>query len=320
MLRRLVMVSLLAAIATPSQAVVPAKPAKVEQPQTANIRFDPPIDKPLRYRWEKSIDKDGKIRTAWTISEYRFTRADEGFELRVTPIDGGTSETDPAMLAAYKRLEQLISRPFVLQLGADGTIERMKDQDHYWSAIISVLKQALDRGGGKKSNEASFRAAVNGVVQLYETMPAEIRLNLLTESVQPIVEFGETETTVGEPLTASLDTPSPFGGSLKQDVNIRLERVEGGKAHLAIGSSVPRAELQKLVKGLVAKVLPGKDDAELTRGLAALEEYRHDTAANYVVSVGDGMLESYSSVETIQVADKGKTERRVTTRKLMQVR
>jgi hypothetical protein len=317
---RVILIGLSAVLALPTQAATSPNISKLEQPQTASIPFGPPIDKPLRYRWEKSVQKDGGTRSSWTVSEYRFTRAGKGFELRVTPIDEGTNETDPAMLAAYKRLEQLISRPFVLQLGADGAIEGMKDQDHYWSAIISILKQALDSRAGEKSNEASFRAAANRVVQLFETMPAETRLNLLTESVQPLLEFGETETSVGEPLTASLDTPSPFGGSLKRDVNIRLERVEGGKAHLVIGSSVPHAELQKLANGVVAKVLPGKDGAEITRGLAALQEYRHDTVANYVVSVGDGMLESYSSVETIQAEDKGRTERRVTTRKLVQVR
>lgn len=318
MLRQIGLLGLFAVLATPAQATAPSKLTQLEQPQTAHIPFDPPIDKPVRYRWEKSVHKDEKTRSTWSISEYRFTRVGDGFELQVTPIDSGTSETDPTTLAAYRQLEQLISRPFILQLGADGTINSMKDQDHYWSAIVSVLKEALSKRPPQGADEAAFRTAANGVIQFYETMPAETRLTLLTESVQPLVEFGGTETTVGEPLIASLDTASPFGGTLKQDVNVRLERVEGDKAHLVVGSSIPRAELQKLAEKMLCKLLTGKQEAEIKAGLAALQKYRHDTVATFVVSTRDGMLESYSSSETIEVQDNGKVERRITTKTLSQ--
>ena len=52
---------LLAALGPPPAAAAPTKSTAVAQVgEAAEIPFLPPLDTPLRYRWEKSVQRDGR--------------------------------------------------------------------------------------------------------------------------------------------------------------------------------------------------------------------------------------------------------------------
>lgn len=296
----------------------PTVPAETpQQLQTVQIPFDPPLDAALRYRWEKTVQKDGETDMAWSVSDFLFEEAENGYRLTVTPVSSGSNETDPAKLAFLKRLEDLTRRPFVLRLDENGSIEELEDADFYWSTIFRVMREELGKNDGKPLDEKG-KQLLEDVIRTFEGIPAENRLALLTEEVQPMLEFGNVEIDSGEPIAATVETPSPFGGVLNRDLTISLKGVERGIASLSLRSSISREELAKLMQGMLAKfeTLPEEKRAEAMEAVAAFKNFRHETAADYDVSVEDGVLTRFRSVETVEVSDKSGSTRKVTTQTL----
>lgn len=307
----------MAGVAATASAVPQAKPSN----QEVLIPFDPPLGEPLSYRWEKTDTKDGKTVMGWSLDRFRFEEAGEGYKLTVEPVSSGSNESDPAKLQMMKRLEELTRMPFVLRLNEDAEIVELERGDEYWASILTALREALAQRKNKPSPIED--RAIAGVIDLFEKMPAEVRLSKLTESVQPLVEFAYTETSLGAPVRAQIDSASPFGGTLKQDVVISLTKVDRGMAHLTVRMNVPREELLKVTSTMVARLQDGvldKDQAKkLGAALAALKEFRSETVADYRISVEDGVLESFSSTRTISATEGDKKNERVTTMSLTRV-
>lgn len=304
----------------PLQAVEgsPVAPAAAsQQAQIATVPFTPPLDAPLRYRWEKTVDKDGRTAMTWSVSDYQFTEFNKGYRLTITPVSSGSNETDPDRLALEKKLEALLNLPFVLRIDGNGSIEQLENAEKYWSTIMTVLREELVRMSNKAGSD-STRQAVKTVMEMFEKMPADARLALLTEGVQPVVEFGNTETEVGKPMQTTVEGASPFGGTIKRDVVISLVRIADQTAYLSVRSTIPRGELEKLTATVVENFaqLPGDKRSEMKAGLAALADFRHDTTSDYQLSLEDGMLSKFRSTETVEVNDKAAKRRRVTTRSI----
>ena len=303
-----------------SAAAAPAVPGPAQQATKALIPFDPPLDTVLRYRWEKSIEKDGRTDLHWSIADYRFEQTDNGYRLTVTPVSSGSNETDPTKIAMMKRIEELTRRPFVLRLDDLGSIQEVEDADFYWSTIFRVLKEELARVAGNDT-EAEIRAAMENVLAMFERMPAEVRQAVMTEEVQPLVEFANTETEIGKPITATIESSSPFGGKINRDVTINLAKVEDAMAFLTIRSAVPREQLDKLMKSFVSQLTTLKPEQRKAAedGLAALKGFRHETLSDYEVSTVDGMLERFQSTETVEANDKNKAKKKITTRSMQRI-
>lgn len=307
-----------ATVPLPAVGGTPAAPAPhSQQAQIATVPFTPPLDTPLRYRWEKTVDRDGKIAMTWSIVDYRFTEFGNGYRLTITPVSSGSNETDPKRLAVEKQLEKLLNYPFVLRLGGDGVIEQLENGDQYWLTIMTVLREELSRMTNKADSGRALEG-VEAVMEMFEKMPADARLALLTEAVQPIVEFGATETEVGKPLLTTVEGASPFGGTIKRDVVISLVKIADRIAYLSVRSTIPRTELEKLTTTVVERFaqLPIDKRAEMKANLAALANFRHDTTSDYQLSLEDGMLSKFHSTETVEVNDKAAKRRRVTTRSI----
>lgn len=296
----------------------PAAPAShSQQAQIASVPFIPPLDAPLRYRWEKTVEKDGKTTMQWSISDFQFAENDTGYRLTITPVSSGSNETDPDRLALEKKLEGLLNLPFVLRLDDSGTIEQLENGEKYWSTIMTVLREELVRMSSEAGSDAA-RQAVTAVMEMFEKMPADARLALLTEGVQPVVEFGNTETEVGKPLRTTVEGTSPLGGTIKRDVAISLVKIIDQTAYLSVRSTIPRAELDKVTAAVVERFaqLPIDKRSELKAGLSALANFRHDTTSDYQLSLEDGMLNKFLSTEIVEVDDKAAKRRRVTTRSI----
>lgn len=299
----------------------PTVPNPSSQAQTsADIPFDPPLESKLRYRWEKTEQRDGKSEMAWSVDDFQFEQVDDGYRLTVTPVSSGSNETDPAKLAIMKRLEELTRRPFVLRLNADGQIEQLEDADFYWSTINQVFRDEIARLT-KAEKDPAFREVMENVRGMFERMPAETRLTLLTESIHPALEFANTHTEVGKPIKSTVESPSAYGGTINREVTISLNRVADATAYLTIGSTVPRAELDKLMQLFLKQLtaLPADKRSEAEQAMASFDKFRHDTLSDYQVSVEDGLLERFNSRETVEVAVGKETSTKITTRSLTRI-
>ena len=293
-------------------AAAPATAAPEASAQTATIMFDPPVGKPLTYRWEKSVRNEGQATTtAWTVDEYRFEADGDGYRLTVKPVSHGAPETPPETAALMKELTALTRVPFVLRVNEDAEIVALDRSDELWAGIFKAMRASI----GNKAPGTAEAKGIEAVISPFENMPPEARLAKLTESVQPLIEFAATETTVGEPITVKAAAASPFG-AVERDVTISLNRVAGGIAYITVRASLPQAEFQKLMRsvldGLAKDAMSAADLAKAKAEIGNLKAYRHESQADYEVSISDGILQRFSSTETIEIAAGKDSKQRVT--------
>jgi hypothetical protein len=306
-LRRLtgLVTGLLLAIHTPAIASPEAQKAG----EALLIPFEPPLGESVRYRWETSEEKDGRTKMSWSVDDYRFEEVKDGYRL-VKHVSSGSNDEDPAKQEFSRRLEELTKLPFVLRLNEDAEIVELERSDEYWTKIIEALRAGLSKLEPKRPGQDKM---IDAVVGLFEDMPGETRLAKLTEPIQPIVEFAWTETSVGQPIIAAIDTTSPLG-PVKQEVAVTLTRVSDGFAHLTIRTSIPTAELKKLTASMFNRLNNGalKPDeiAKIKAQLDQAKNFDAVTVADYKVSIEDGMLESFHSTLNVSSGEGDKVERR----------
>ena len=275
--------------------------------ETVAIPFDPPLED-VKYRWQRTEERDGKVTMSWAVNLLTFEEIEDGHRLSVKALSSGSNEADPEKLRVRAKLEELMDLPYVLRLNADAEIVELEAGDEYWTKIFQVMREAL----AKDKPTANEAKAIEGVISVFQKMPPDVKLSKLTEPVQPLVEFGNVELTVGEPIVTEIETASPFGGILKQNVALNLHKVVDGIAFLTIRSSVPREEFAKLMGAFIDQVGKFSDKAkpeEMKSQLATAEELKFETVADYQVSIADGMLRSYQEQRTV-VAIAGKDKAR----------
>lgn len=308
---------LLVALASGVNASPKAQPVG----ETISIPFDPPLGESLSYRWEQIVQSAGATSVSAWVGTYRFEEDDKGHRLFIKPISYDSNEKDPKKLELAKKIEGLTKQPFVLRLNEDAQIVEMEHGEKYWTKIIKALREVLSARDAKL--DAAQEKAVEAVVGMFEKMPVGARLAKLTESAQPLVEFAYAQASVRQPIKAALDTPSPFGGTIKQDVVVSLTKVHDGFAHLTVRSTVPRAELEKMAASMLDKLgnggLRANDLAKARSALAGMKDFKSDTVADYKISLESGMLEAFSATQTIVTAAGDKVDKRVKTISLTRV-
>jgi hypothetical protein len=306
-----------AAMALPSlaAAAAPAAVPSAEAPVTATLLFDPPLGQPMRYRYEKKKSDGARTQSEWSVNSYMFAARDGGYRLTITPL---SSSRASLALGASPKVQAAVKRPYTLLLDADARFVGIEDEEAVWDATVDVLGAVLL---ATRADKAGDRAAVEGYVGMMRGLPTEARLAMLVEVASPIVEFANTENTIGKPLVSETEQESLIG-TIKKQVTIALDKVEGGSAFISVKSSLPRAEIDRVLAGLVeqgfvvkpaggGKPLPS--DEEAGAGLvSAFEHFAHDGDAIFEVATDTGLLRRFRSVDTLEMREAGETSRSVT--------
>lgn len=305
---------------TEAAALKPAKAQPAIVSQQAVLLFDPPLDKSIRFRSEKVVEQKGGSRMSWAVSDYSFKKKGEEYELTVQPVDNGMGAPGTLPDGAAQGLLEFSRKPFVLTLSSEGEILRMENADAYWNGMLDILGAAAGTApsAGKPMDPAT-KSGIAGATKMMREMPADVRLALLTDSIQPVLEFGNTEWNTSEAVTAEVEGPSPFGGPIKRQVRINLQSVNEDTAALTVHSTIPASEMARIVGGMMnrmAELAPkgtvdrSQMEAELRNGLKIV----HETRASYEVSLHDGLLTRFTSTETVAADAPGQSDRRITTR------
>ncbi len=287
------------------------------QGQTVVVPFDPPLDRPLRYRRSKEVDKAGRTQSVWTVDEYIFSPTDDGFRLRVRTLDTGIEGADPATREAFRRTVLRFNRPFVLLLDERGAIVGMEDEEAYWSEMLRATEQMIREA--RVPTTPAEQAAVQHMVGLFRDTPPEARLAVIAEAAAPILEFGAVELTLGEEITNELETTGLFGATARHLIRVRPERLEGGRLFVTMFSSVPREDLIRNTEQFLARIpVTGEGsntEAERARGLAELRSgaMSRETEAHYEIALDSGLTRRHRSVERIDVAIGGNRNQQTTT-------
>ncbi len=136
--------SILLSLGVPCPAVpAVASDATETAAAVASIPFDPPLGERLRFRSEKTVQKDDKSQTHWSIADVQFEESAGGYRLTVTPVQQGTGSTDPMVKQIEQKLSHLTSRPYVLNVSSEAVITGFEDADLYWSAIFKAIEAVI---------------------------------------------------------------------------------------------------------------------------------------------------------------------------------
>jgi len=321
--RRHLAIPLSAALALAGFAIFPTIAMAVPTAQVAfkevEIPFDPPLGESLTYRSQKVVEKDGIKGMLTTVETYRFDEDGDGYRLVVTPKSIEDDDEHPMMKAIAAALGELMMRPYAFQVSEDGELGEMIDQDVYWNAMFDALAKTNYTTRDGKSLDPKHKPMLDKYVNSMRGMPAEARTALMAEGSQPLLTFAGTAIAIGSTVQNKVEVPSPFGGRIARDVSIKLDRVDGKVAHFKMTDTIPRAELEAAVKAMFSKL--DKDmAAKLAPKIAEMAQFSSDTTSEYAVSLSDGLLENYKSIETIVAVSEGKPTRRVTTKTLTRVR
>ena len=283
------------------------------------VPFEPPVGANLTYHSQKIVEKDGVKHTLKTVEIYRFEEDGDGYRLVVTPKSIEDDDESPMMKAITAAAGDLMMRPYAFRVSEDGELGEMIDQDSYWNAMFDALAKTKYTASDGKPLDPKHKPILDKFVSSMRGMPAEARTALMAEGSQPVLTFAGTAIAIGSMVKSKVEVPSPFGGRIARDVTIKLDRVDGKYAFFKMTDTIPRAELEVLVNAMFSK-LDKEMAAKLAPKIAEMKQFSSDITSEYAVSLSDGLLEDYKSVETIVAVSEGKTNRRVTTKTLTRVR
>lgn len=304
------LLGLIPAIAAPTTADF----APIEGPLA--IPFNPPTDRSLRYRWQEVKEEDGKSERSWHIYDARFSKAADGFELRITPIENGDDgDKSEAQKAVEKRLEGLIRKPYVVDLAEDGSIRSIVDEDKYFREIVTAFEAAL-----AESRDERDRKVLQFGVNMIKGLSAEARHNLMVEDLQPLAEFAAVDLEeAADILQFEFEAESIFNTKMPMDGTISVLGADDDVAVFSIVSRLAPEGVRKATANLMEKLLVDQaTDASKAKMNSAIADMRidHETRSEYLVSRHDGTLINFTSSEKIIVDADGKSERRTTTKSL----
>lgn len=287
------------------------------EPSTAVvIPFSPPTDKPLTYLYEKIEQKDGKTVTETSVDRYSFTPDGEGFVLSVVPVSSTSDDTNPdAQRMREVVLASMGDRPYSLVINESAEITEFVDGAGYWGAVISALRGQLEA----KTDTEAKKQAIRGFLGQLERTPADVRLSMMTQHIQPMVEFALTELDPAKPITTQVETGTLLGGKIMQDIIIKADPPANGAVHVSLTSSIPRREIERLTAQVLDSFKGAADksnQAQAESALASLKELRSDSVADYQIAQDTGVLQSYQLVRTVVATDQGESRTRVTTTRL----
>lgn len=285
--------------------VEPTVPAGAESARTVSVPFNPPLDRPLRYRASRDVTRNGETVSVWSSDEYRFSRSGSGYRLDVRPLDGGMSSGDAATRSAYQRIARLAERPHVLLLDETGAIVGMEDEEAYWAETLRLVEQLI-RQARTPSTPADQAAIATAMAMLRNTEPAG-RLAAITEFAAPIVEFAAIELVLGEERANEVEIAGLAGMAMRQQVRVRPQRVEGGSLFIAVHGSIPHEELARAIERFIAQIpVTGQGHNNATERSAAVAQLREaqmtrEIDADYEVALDSGLTRRFRSAERTDV-------------------
>lgn len=302
---------------SPAYAVPGQLAAKAEAAEPTQIIFDPPLDQPMRFRIERVVERDGKREMTWKVTQATFSKGEGGgYRLLIDTIDSGNEHENAEDKAMNEKLAELEGIPFVLTVSEEASITGVENLDRYWTKIFDAVESVLaERPALNEAVDPKVKERLKIFMDTMRAMPPEQRVAMATRDLQPLVEFGNTQWTLGQPVLSEFEAATPFGAKVKREVGVTLVSAKDDMARLSIRSEVPRAEFEKVLDSIKDKLGAASSTEERAKTEAELKKNDHfmfKTEADYDVSLFDGVLSRYQSTETVEFGSSAAPGRRIT--------
>lgn len=265
---------------------------KAEAPRV-EIRFNPPLDTPLRFRISVSKTKGGKTDAvlSW-VEEVRLVRTKSGYTLywRILADTLPPSMSNPMVFPVMRPYTET---PTAFDLDANGNVLRVHDWPAAKGKLIEVAHNtgALMIKGG--NDNATVDTVITRMIARFEAMTPEDGTGMIIKNIEPIFGWGGTAMRVGETETGSAEMPIPaFETTVPMlQTQTMVSADPGRSARLTVTGQVDRAAMQKLMEAIVAR-FPPSDPARrqaMEKELASLEDSMMVTTTDVTIDLATGL-------------------------------
>jgi len=243
---------LLGALLASAAAGAPSRdPAAAAAADAALVRvgFAPPLDRELRYRQINIRQSIGErpVRTELVLS-IRFERASRGYALVVR------YELPPQFAQSDHPGIVMLRQPLRFRVNNSALITALENEEQYFAGLARAMEAMPDTGG---ANDPAARDAARTVMrEMIDTMrklPADARMILIAQNVQPLIDLAASELSRNEPLVSSVEVDTVLG-PVRQDIATSLDRVDGDAVFATSAASVPPERLQQALAEFAARM------------------------------------------------------------------
>lgn len=222
-------------------------------------RFDPPLDKPLRYKLTQEKVRDGKAESSVMEQEVTYTRGSEGVVLTLRPLrvtSGATTIdlTDPK--APLPPMLKPLMGPVAFDLDSDGAIVRVRGWEDYKKNLIAAIPAIAAEAQPDKAKRPQAEAFMREFFGKYLAASAEQAPQLVMKGWPDVLDLMGASAPVGAPVKTTSVASSPlFPDSLNYNVTLKMTEPTGETLRIEVTSVPDPAELKAAVTSLVDSML-----------------------------------------------------------------
>lgn len=256
MIRKL-LVPLAAALFTltlPGAVAAQAPAASVSEVAELATRFDPPLDKPLRYKLTQENVRDGKTESSVLEQEVTYTRGSEGVVMTLRPLrltTGGTAIdlTDPK--APLPPVLKLLTAPVAFDLDGDGSIVRVRGWEDYKRNLIASIPAMVAISEPDLAKRPQTERIIRNFFGKYAETSAEDAPHLVAKGWPDVLDVMGISAPAGEWMeTETEETIALFPEPIGYTITLKMDQLPGGALRIEMTSVPDPAELKAAIVGL----------------------------------------------------------------------
>lgn len=223
----------------------PAQPAQMaplaSQSSTAAITFNPPLGRPLRYRFARTRELNGQSRTTELFMTLEFSRSGDDFRLSVT------MSLPPSLqgYASHPMIRQMLA-PSVYRVTDQALIVALENEAEQWAFVDQVLNEMY-------ANDATAANASRSMMRDMRALPAENRLAIVAANIYPLLNFAATELPIGEPVATSRPIET-IAGAVTQIETVTVDRIDSGIVHASVTTGLSPSDARRVAEHMIERM------------------------------------------------------------------
>jgi len=258
-------------ITTVAAAPAFAQIAPKSESARIEIRFNPPLDMPQRFRLTRSKSRgDAPASTVSWIEELRFARNGDGFILYWHMV----WESLPAAMRAPGVAALTLpfaQDPIAFDLDADGNVLRVRDWATVQPKLIGIVRNSGSLLGSTGADKATTDAVIAQMSARFQALNAETAPSVMLRNIDPALGGGGISARVGEKRTSSDDVAIPlFDTTIKRIATITMRSADAGSATIDMVSRTDPDSLRNLLSA-IAGMTPEKR-TQLDQAMASIQQ------------------------------------------------
>lgn len=256
MIRKLIAPLAAAALALTLPAVAGAQNPAAAAAEAAELatRFDPPLDKPLRYKLTQEKVRDGKNETAVMEQEVTYSRGSEGVVMTLRSLrltTGGTSIdlTDPKVPLPPPL--KLLTAPVAFDLDRDGSIARVRGWEDYKRNLIAAIPAMVAMSEPDPAKRPQTERIIRDFIGKFVGTSAEDAPHLVAKGWPDVLDVMGISAPAGEWMeTETEETIALFPEPIGYTITLKMDQLPGGALRIEMTSVPDPAQLKAAIIGL----------------------------------------------------------------------